>query len=62
MKTVNVMLFVNVQLDVDNCIASNEDLLFDAINELDYSFNSYSKQVEVRDYYIPDFQILEIQP
>lgn len=62
MKSVTVMMHVELQLDVDNKIAVNEELLYDAINELDYSFNSYDKSVEVRDYYIPEFNILEVSP
>ena len=62
MKKVEVALKVWIELEVDDDVAQDEDKLYDAINELDYSFNSYDvdKKVQVNDYYIPEFEILKV--
>ena len=60
MKKVQASLKVWIELEVDDDIAGDEDKIYDAINELVYSFNSYDTEgkVEVTDYYIPEFEIL----
>lgn len=62
MKKVEVALTVWLQLEVDDEIAVDQDKIYDAINELDYSFNSYDmeKKVEVNDYYIAEYDILKV--
>ena len=60
MKLVTVMLNVEVQIEMDDNIATNEDLLYDKINEMEYSFNYYDSNSNVVDYYIPEFQILSV--
>lgn len=62
MKKVEVALTVWLQLEVEDDIAEDSDKIYDAINELDYSFNSYDieKKVEVNDYYIAEYDILKV--
>jgi hypothetical protein len=55
MKKVQVYMHVFVEFEVSDEIAQDEDKLYEAINEMDYSFNSYEKDVLINDYYIKDF-------
>ena len=59
MKKVKVLMSVWVELEVQDEVAEDEEQLYDTINEMDYSFNSYEKDVLVNDYYIRDFSVLE---
>lgn len=58
MKKVQVMLSVWVELEVQDEVALDDDKLYDAINEMDYSFTSYD-DVWINDYYIKEFSILK---
>jgi hypothetical protein len=62
MKRVIAHLKIWIELEVDDDIAEDEDKLLHAINELDYSFNSYDteKKVQVNDYFIPVVEIVNI--
>ena len=54
MKKVLVELKVMVELEFDNSTIT-EDTITDAINEMEYSFDTFEKYYEVTDYEIRDF-------
>lgn len=62
MKKVLVKLEVMVELEIEDDLKSiDEECIFDAVNELDYSFNSYEEGIHVNDYFIRDMTVWEVK-
>lgn len=58
---VSVIYYVSVDFEIPDTIATDEDALYDTLNQIDYSFDSIEPSVKIVDYWIPDFQIVSQQ-